>query len=76
MTGMTRFASFWVENGEIVAPIDVMRFDDSFLRLFGDGLAALSREVELLPSNDTYGQRNLGSITSPGALFSDMRFTL
>ena len=76
MTGMTRFASFWVERGEIVAPIDVMRFDDSFLRLFGDGLVALSREAELLPSNDTYGQRHLGSITSPGALVADMRFTL
>lgn len=73
---MTRFASFWVEQGEIVAPIDVMRFDDSFLRLFGDGLVALSREVELLPSNDTYGQRHLGSVSAPGALLADMRFTL
>jgi predicted Zn-dependent protease len=76
MTGMTRFASFWVEHGEIVAPIDVMRFDDSFLRLFGDGLIGLSREVELLPSNDTYGQRHLGSVSAPGALVDDMRFTL
>ena len=76
MTGMTRFASFWVERGEIVAPIDVMRFDDSFLRLFGDGLVALSQEVELLPSNDTYGHRHLGSISAPGALLADMRFTL
>jgi predicted Zn-dependent protease len=73
---MTRFACFLVERGEIVAPIGVMRFDDSFLRLFGEGLVALSREVELLPSNDTYGQRHLGSISSPGALVADMRFTL
>jgi predicted Zn-dependent protease len=76
MTGMTRFASFRVEAGEIVAPIGVMRFDDSFLRLFGESLVALSREVELLPSNDTYGRRHLGSITAPGALLADMRFTL
>ena len=53
-----------------------MRFDDSFLRLFGDGLVALSREVQLLPGNDTYGERHLGSISSPGALLADMRFTL
>jgi predicted Zn-dependent protease len=76
MTGMTRFASFWVEHGEVVAPIEVMRFDDSFLRLFGDGLAGLSRQVELLPSNDTYGQRHLSSVSAPGALLADMRFTL
>jgi hypothetical protein len=36
----------------------------------------LSREVELLPGNDTYGERRLGSVTSPGALLADMRFTL
>jgi len=76
MTGMTRFACFLVERGEIVAPIGVMRFDDSFLRLFGEGLVALSREVQLLPGNDTYGERHLGSIGSPGALLADMRFTL
>jgi predicted Zn-dependent protease len=76
MTGMTRFASFQVERGELVAPIEAMRFDDSFLRLFGDGLLALSREVEFLPSGDTWGQRHLGSVNSPGALLADMRFTL
>ena len=29
MTGMTRFATFWVENGKVVAPVDVLRFDDT-----------------------------------------------
>lgn len=76
MTGMTRFASFWVERGKIVGPIDVMRFDDSFLRLFGGSLLGLSRQVEFIPSNDTYGQRHLGSTSSPGVLLADMRFTL
>ena len=76
MTGMTRFASFWVAGGKIVAPIEVMRFDDSFLRLFGESLLALSQQVESLPSSDTYGRRHLGSVSSPGALLADMRFTL
>ena len=31
MTGMTRFATFWVEGGKIVAPVDVLRFDDTRL---------------------------------------------
>ncbi|MGH8010018.1 MAG: metallopeptidase TldD-related protein, partial [Candidatus Binatia bacterium] len=29
ITGMTRFATFWVENGVIQAPLNVMRFDDT-----------------------------------------------
>ena len=31
ITGMTRFATFWVENGKVVAPVDVLRFDDTRL---------------------------------------------
>jgi len=76
MTGMTRFACFRVEGGEIVAPIEPMRFDDSFLRLFGESLVGLAREAETIPSDDTYGRRHLGSITTPAALLADMRFTL
>jgi len=38
VTGMTRFATYWVERGEIVAPLAVMRFDDSLYRLLGTEL--------------------------------------
>lgn len=76
MTGMTRFACFWVENGELVAPIAVMRFDDSFIRMFGDGLAALTDTVEVVPDNATYGSRQLRSISTPGAIVDGFRFTL
>jgi predicted Zn-dependent protease len=76
MTGMTRFACFWVENGELVAPIAVMRFDDSFIRMFGDGLVALTDTVQLQPDNATYGARSLRSISAPGAIVEGLRFTL
>jgi predicted Zn-dependent protease len=76
MTGMTRFACFWVENGELVAPIAVMRFDDSFLRMFGEGLVALTDVAELLPDNATYGGRQLRSVSTPGAIVERFRFTL
>jgi len=76
MTGMTRFATLWVEDGEIVAPLDVMRFDDSFYRMFGDGLVALTRERELLLSASTYSQRSTVSALLPGALIDGFRFTL
>lgn len=76
MTGMTRFACFWVENGELVAPISVMRFDDSFLRMFGPGLVALTAEAEIAPDSSSYGSRQLSSITAPGAIVEGFRFAL
>ena len=35
ITGMTRYACLWVENGRIIGPIETMRWDDSIYRLFG-----------------------------------------
>jgi len=76
LTGMTRFGTFWVENGEIQAPLSVMRFDDSIFHLLGDRLEALSAERELILSADTYGGRSTTSYQVPGALVSGMCFTL
>ena len=76
LTGMTRFASFWVEGGKIVAPVDVMRFDDSVFRLLGDQLVGLTAERELLVNGDTYRERNVSSMRLPGAVVRDMAFTL
>ncbi|WP_280150592.1 metallopeptidase TldD-related protein [Piscinibacter sp. XHJ-5] len=76
MTGMTRFACFWVEDGRLVAPLPVMRFDDSFMRMFGDGLIGLTDSPELIPESGTYKERQLSSITTPGALVEGWRLTL
>jgi predicted Zn-dependent protease len=76
VTGMTRFATFWVENGEIKAPLNVMRFDDSLFRLLGENLIGLTRERELLIDTDTYGARNTGSARLPGALVKEFSFVL
>jgi predicted Zn-dependent protease len=76
MTGMTRFACFWVEGGKLVAPLAVMRFDDSFLRMFGEGLIALTDRADLIPESDTYKERQLQSRTAPGALVEGWRLTL
>jgi predicted Zn-dependent protease len=76
ITGMTRFASFWVEGGQIVAPLDVMRFDDRIYDLFGPALAALTREVDMMPSASTYGERSTSSVRAPGVLLHGLRFTL
>jgi predicted Zn-dependent protease len=76
MTGMTRFATFWVEDGKIVAPIDVLRFDDTIYRMLGSNLEALTAETELRLSSDTYRERSLVSMRLPGALISELTFTL
>ena len=76
ITGMTRFATFWVERGRIVAPVDVLRFDDTLYRMLGTNLEALTRETELLLSPDSYRSRQLASTTLPGALVREMAFTL
>ena len=73
---MTRFATFWVENGEIVAPLNVMRFDDTVYRMLGDNLAALTTERDLLMSTDTYEARSTRSMRLPGAIVEDFRMTL
>jgi predicted Zn-dependent protease len=76
MTGMTRFATFWVEGGRIVAPLNVMRFDDSIYRLLGTQLEALTAERDLRPSSDTYRERSVQTTRVPGALLSSIALTL
>ncbi len=76
LTGMTRFASFWVEEGRIRAPLNVMRFDDTAYRILGDNLEALTRERDLVPDSDTYGERSTVSMRTPGALVRDFALTL
>ena len=76
LTGLTRFACLWVEDGQPVEPIGVMRFDDSFLRMFGEGLVGLGDRAELIAESGTYLERQLGSLSTPGALVDGWRLTL
>jgi len=76
LTGMTRFATFWVENGEIQAPVSTMRFDDSVYSLLGSQLEALTEQRELLLSASTYGQRQTASMHLPRALLNRLTLTL
>ena len=76
MTGMTRFATFWVEGGKIVAPVDAMRFDDSFYRLFGPGLEQLGATPALQLNDAGWGERATGGAQVPGALVRGFELTL
>lgn len=76
ITGMTRYACFWVENGEIVAPIQDLRFDESLYCFLGDNLEALTNFQEFIPETNTYGKREIGGCLVPGILVNDFQFTL
>ncbi|MEM7341682.1 MAG: metallopeptidase TldD-related protein [Actinomycetota bacterium] len=75
-TGMTRFATFWVEGGEIVAPANVMRFDDTAYNLLGANLVGLTDDPETMLDPSSYGGRSWSSYRLPGAVVNDMAFTL
>ena len=76
ITGMTRFATFWVEDGEIKAPLNVMRFDDSLYHILGDNLLALTKECDFILDAHTYDERSTSSSHLPGALVKDFNLTL
>jgi predicted Zn-dependent protease len=76
ITGLTRYACFWVESGEIVAPIETMRFDDSFYNFFGERLLEVEDKSSVNPEVETYGGRSLGATTCPGILVDDFALTL
>ena len=76
ITGMTRFACLWVEQGRPVAPVNVMRFDESIYHILGDRLEGLTRECEHILDTGSYEWRSNASARLPGALVNDFTFTL
>jgi len=76
ITGMTRFACFWVENGVAVAPVNVMRFDESIYQMLGGNLIDLTKENEQILDPSSYEKRSEASATLPGALIDNFTFTL
>jgi len=76
VTGMTRYACFWVEDGELVSPIKDMRFDDSIYNFFGDSLEDATKNVTFNPNVGTYNGRSLGGTHCPGILLSSFEMTL
>jgi predicted Zn-dependent protease len=76
VTGMTRYACFWVENGVIVGPIHDLRWDESLFDALGTKLLALTDWSDIDPAVETYFARALGGSRVPGALIDGFTFTL
>lgn len=70
MTGMTKDGTFLIEGGEVVAPIENLRFTESITEAFGRVLG-LSAERERHASWLTW----TGGITVPHVAIEDFRFT-
>lgn len=76
ITGMTRYACFWVENGRIASPISDMRFDETLYNCFGFELEALTDFCEVIPVTSTYYEREIGGNSVPGMLVNNFTYTL
>tara|TARA_B100000965_G_scaffold204366_1_gene170602 strand:+ start:224 stop:1546 length:1323 start_codon:yes stop_codon:yes gene_type:complete len=76
ITGLTRYACFWVNNGEIEGPINTMRFDDTFYKYLGENLVHVGKETEYIPNTSTYGNREIGGTICPGILANSFALTL
>jgi predicted Zn-dependent protease len=76
VTGMTRYACFWVENGELICPIQDLRFDESMYRILGDSLVDFTDFSLVVPHTGSYFQRMVGGSRVPGAMLSNFTFTL
>ena len=76
ITGMTRYACFWIENGQIVAPIENMRFDDTIYNIFGNHLESVTSNSQFIPDTGTYSGRSFGGTECPGILLNSFSLTL
>jgi predicted Zn-dependent protease len=76
ITGMTRYACFWVEDGQIVAPIEHLRFDESLYRFWGENLVGFTDQQVLVPEVGTYGHRAIGGVLTPGMIVDNFTYTL
>ena len=76
ITGMTRYACFWVQDGQIEAPIQDMRFDASLYDIFGSDLVAITSHAEVAPDVLTYDQRAVGASKTPGMIIKNFPITL
>lgn len=76
ITGMTRYACLWVENGVIKGPIQDLRFDVSLFDILGKNLERISQTQVVIPYTSTYNNRTIGGEKLPGLLIKDFSFTL
>ena len=73
---MTRYACFWVEGGELVDPIEHLKFDDSLYSFWGENLMGLTDTQECIPNVESYDRRSVDTRWTPGMLIENFTYTL
>lgn len=76
VTGMTRHACMWVENGKPICPIADLRWDESLYNMFGKNLLGITKETKLFANTSTYEERATGGCRLPSILVRDFTCTL
>ncbi|HZY91469.1 MAG TPA: TldD/PmbA family protein [Thermoplasmata archaeon] len=69
LTGMTRDGTYWIENGEVTAPVRNLRFTESVLGTLG-GVELVGRAAER-----TADERGALSVSCPPLVSRSFRFT-
>ena len=59
-----------------MAPLQVMRFDETVYRMLGENLVGLTADREMVLDPGTWSQRTTSSGVCPGALVEDFNLTL
>lgn len=75
ITGMTRYACYFIDEKGAKHPIKDMRFNMSLFDLFGDWLVSFSKESQIFCESNTYHKRSVGGAKVPGML-SSINFSL
>lgn len=64
-TGLTRNGTFLVRDGEVVGPVGVLRFTQSYLEALAPGAVVVGSEAEALPRALTFGAAGTARVVVP-----------
>ncbi|MBD0330816.1 MAG: hypothetical protein ICV64_12030 [Thermoleophilia bacterium] len=74
ITGVTRDGTLLIEDGEVVAPLEDLRFTDTVLGVL-ERTQALTAQPTLVGDHGFYGRRFATGVVCPGLRASSMHFT-
>ncbi|MBF5081589.1 metallopeptidase TldD-related protein [Quadrisphaera sp. INWT6] len=64
-TGLTRNGTFLVRDGEVVGPVGVLRFTQSYLEALAPGAVTVGSDAEALPRSLTFGAAGTARVVVP-----------
>ncbi|MGQ7297839.1 metallopeptidase TldD-related protein [Quadrisphaera sp. KR29] len=74
-TGLTRNGTFLVRDGEVVGPVGVLRFTQSYLEALAPGAVTVGSEAEALPRALTFGAAGTARVVVPALRLASWKVT-